>query len=105
MIDPALPDRPEAALTDRLLRQFGGLCVAVLGLLAWWEARAHETAAAVLAGLAVLLGLLAVVMPRALAPLYNLLLAITFPIGLIVSNVTLAVGWMSPLVDKSPPPA
>ena len=92
MIDPQLrEDTP--AVTAKTLRQFGGLSLVILGSLACWQwyARHHETTALVLAAVALTLGLAGLVRPETIRPVFTVLVAITTPIGRVVSLILLAV--------------
>jgi hypothetical protein len=88
--------------TPRLLRQFAVLWLVALGLLAglqgWlWE---RWAVAAVLAALAVGAGVPGVLWPRAVRWLYVGLCGATFPVGWVVSHLTLALvfyGLLTPL--------
>ncbi|HXG08244.1 MAG TPA: hypothetical protein VNK04_00480, partial [Gemmataceae bacterium] len=93
MIDPHLDDHASVATTDRTLRQFAGLCLLFFGGLACWEyfGRGHPTAALVLAGLAAVLGLGGWAWPRGIRPVFVTAMALTFPIGWVISRVLLAV--------------
>jgi hypothetical protein len=92
MIDPSIPQHQQA-ISERTLRQFGLLCLGVLGAWAYWEGFHRERVVwfVGLASLGVLLGLLGLLRPQALRPLFSVLMAITLPIGVVVSNVILAV--------------
>jgi hypothetical protein len=94
-----IPRNPES----RTLRQFAALCLVVFGGLACLE-YFHErpVAAAVLAALAMALGPLGLVRPRAVRGVFVGWMMLAFPIGWIVSHVVLAfvyygvftpVGW------------
>jgi len=92
MIDPSTP-RHEQPISERTLRQFGLLCLGVLGAWAYWEGFQHERVGSFVgfACLGVSLGLLGLLRPQALRPLFGLLTAITLPIGVVMSNLMLAV--------------
>jgi hypothetical protein len=77
---------------DRQLREFGLIALVALPLLGWlWHLT--ETAVWTLAALGVVAGLLGLVSPRALRLPYLGLTLLTFPIGLVVGEVTLFVGF------------
>jgi hypothetical protein len=73
------------------LRQFGGLCVAVFGALALWRWLAHDQtfAATVLALVAATCGVLGLLAPRLLWPMFVGLSIVAFPIGWLVSRAIL----------------
>ena len=65
--------------TSRQLRQFGGLCLMALPLLAWiWSG--NLTVIATFAGVGLLIGIVAGVYPKGILPLYVGLMLITAPI-------------------------
>jgi hypothetical protein len=77
---------------DRHLRQFGLIALVALPMLAWlW--RLNETGFWACAALGVVAGLLAIVQPRALRYPYLALTILTFPIGLVVGEVVLFIGF------------
>ena len=65
----------------------------VLGGLAGWEwlTGGNRTLALVAAGLGVLIGTVGLARPATIRPLFGGLMAITYPIGWVVSHVVLAV--------------
>ena len=86
----------------RILRQFGliGLMAfAALATMAYWHVglfrplspEAARWSVYVLAALAAYSGLFAAVMPRGLRPLYVLLTIVSYPIGVVVFHVVMAV--------------
>jgi hypothetical protein len=77
----------------RTLRQFGGLCVVFFGGLAAWNLFAHADSrtAAILGVLAAVAGLLGLVAPGVLRPIFVGALIVAFPIGWVVSRVILVV--------------
>jgi hypothetical protein len=101
MIDPHVrEDTPE--ITGRTLRQFAALCVLLTGGLAIWSGVAHgHVGRALVLGLgAAVLVLVGAFRPEALRPLFALLVAVTTPIGRVVSILLLAVlfyGVFTPL--------
>ncbi len=93
-----LPLRP----SDRALRQFAGLCLAVFGGMAAWQyfVRHNPVAAAILAGLALAVGPLGLARPRAVRPVFVAWMVVAFPIGWAVSTALLAAlfyGVFTPL--------
>ena len=83
------------------LRQFGGLCLAVFGLLAWhWLGRGASLAgwtAALLAGL----GAAGVAHPPLLKPVFVGWLVLVFPVGWLVSRVLLLAIWLGLFVPMA----
>lgn len=76
--------------TARTLRQFAGLCVLFGGGWAaarWWQG--DETAAAVLGALCLAAAVLGAVAPMLLRPVFVGWMVLVFPIGWVVSRVTL----------------
>jgi hypothetical protein len=96
MIEPPLSD-DEPAVTARTLRQFVLLPMAMLGGSAGWQALVkHDTRfAAILAGVAIVVGVVGLPRPERVRPFYSMLLALSHPIGRIVSVVVLAVLYYS----------
>jgi hypothetical protein len=101
MIDPQLhEDTP--AVTGRTLRQFAALSLVIFGGLAAWQGLAKQrlVAAAVLAGVALLVGAVGLARPERIRPVFSVLIAITTPIGRVVSLVLLGAmfyGVFTPL--------
>jgi hypothetical protein len=91
VIDPPLPDRPEAQLSSRTLRQFAGLWLVVFAGLGSWQAyfRHRWTWALIFAGLAVVIGPLGLVKPRAIRPLFVAAKTVTHPVGWLITNLIL----------------
>jgi Saxitoxin biosynthesis operon protein SxtJ len=91
MIDPELRER--AVVTPRLLRQFAGLSLLLFGSLSLVEAfgRHRGGLAIVYALLAVGVGLPGLVRPTSIRPIFTMAVALTTPIGRIVSRLLLAV--------------
>jgi hypothetical protein len=79
--------------TEKTLRQFAGLCLVIFGLAAvvQLEFRHHPTAAMVYGVLALVLGPLGLVAPRALRPVWVAWMVVAFPVGWLVSTVFLAI--------------
>lgn len=76
--------------TDRQLRQFGAICLFALPLFGWLWGGSWPT----IMWLAIAGGAMAVaglIVPAALKPIFLVLTIVTFPIGLVVSEVVLAV--------------
>ena len=96
MIEPRLSG-DEPAVTARPLRQFVLLSMAILGGLAGWQALAKHDArfAAILAGVAIVVAAVGLPRPERIGPIYSMLLALSRPIGRIVSVVVLAVLYYS----------
>jgi hypothetical protein len=77
----------------KMLRQFAGLFLVVfLGLAAWrvWQGHA-DTWAAVLAGSALLVGVVGLAWPPAIRYLYTGWMIVAFPIGWTISHLVLAL--------------
>jgi hypothetical protein len=92
MIDPPLrEDGPQ--ITDRLLRQFAGLCVLLFGALSLIDryVRHRPARAVVFLLLAAAIGIVGLVRPRAMHLVFHTAMALTKPIGWVVSRVLLAV--------------
>jgi hypothetical protein len=84
------------------LRQFAGLWLLAFAGLACWQgfARGHAAAAAVLAALAVAVGVPGLVWPRAVRPVFVGGMVLAFPVGWAVAQVTMAFlfyGLLTPL--------
>jgi hypothetical protein len=77
----------------KTLRQFAGLWLACFGGLALWEGliRRHASASAVFLTLALAIGPLGLVWPKVLRPIYASWMVLTFPIGWLISQLTLAL--------------
>ena len=81
--------------TRRELRQFAWICLAgllLVGLILRWRWGLH-TAPMVLWILGPAIAVIGLVVPAALKPLYIGLMVITYPIGWVVSHVTLAIAY------------
>ena len=91
MIDPLLREDHSVSTSNRTLRQFAVLWFVFLGGLACLEGFGRErwTASYVLGGFAVTVGLVGLVSPQTIRPLFVGLTAITYPIGWVVSKVLL----------------
>jgi hypothetical protein len=104
MIGPKFPDEVPTGVADRTLRQFAGLCVVFFGgLFAWGYYRqgGHpSTAAWVALGLALVVGLPGLAAPAWIRPVYLGIMAITQPIGHVMSYVLLGLiyyGTVTPI--------
>jgi Saxitoxin biosynthesis operon protein SxtJ len=101
MIDTQLhEDSP--SVTGRTLRQFAALCLVILGGMGYWQSqvRGHQTVGAVLGTVGVVLALVGLAKPEAIRPVFSGLVAITLPIGRVVSIVLLGLlfyGVFTPL--------
>jgi hypothetical protein len=77
---------------DRMLRQFSALWIVFFGALAARQYHhQHQTAALILAVLAVTLGPLGIVLPRAMKPIFIGWMYLAYPIGWVVSRVVLGL--------------
>lgn len=88
---------------QKTLRQFGFIAFFAFGALGGWtlwrssilgfelSPGTAQTVGGVLAGLGVLAGVLALVAPKAVKPLFVGMTLLTFPIGFVVSHVILAL--------------
>ena len=88
--------------TPRMLRQFAGLWLAILGGLALWRGIQHGWAVGsiAVAVITVAVGVIGWLWPRAIRPLFVGCMVLTFPIGWVVSRVILALiffGLFTPL--------
>ena len=81
------------APTPRMLRQFGGIWLVFFGANAAWQGFHHERhgLALALALLAVTIGPLGITAPRLIRPVFIGSMALTYPIGWIVSRVMLGI--------------
>ena len=88
--------------SDRILRQFGIIALAAFGVLAVsaWSGRltfsaglgsSRLTATAIFASLAIFSLLAALIVPRANLPLYLGMTVVSYPVGLVMSYVIMAV--------------
>ena len=93
MIDPHIDDHAPVSTSTSTLRQFAGLCLLIFGGLAGWEyvGRDHQRLALLFAGLAVVLGCGGLAWPRGIRPVFVTAMALTMPIGMVVSRVLLGV--------------
>ena len=78
---------------DRVLRQFAAAWLVIL--LAWaaqqWFGRGHQTAALVLTALAVVVGGAGLAVPQTVRWIYIGCMIVAFPVGWVISLVTLGV--------------
>jgi len=80
--------------SSRQLRQFGGLCLVALPLLAWlWSG--SSTVIAILLLIGSLIAIVAWVYPKAIAPLFVGLMLITMPIGMVVGELAMFLIYMT----------
>ena len=77
--------------SDKMLRQFAGLCLVVFGSLAAWRWFHGNTTVwtQLLAGFAVVVGVTGLLVPRAVKPIFVGWMIAAFPIGWVVSRVAL----------------
>jgi hypothetical protein len=94
VIDPELPEESPDHLSERTLREFAGLCLAIFGAffaVSWYRHRDGPSPAGWVAGaLAVLAGAQGLVRPNTLRPVYFLAMALTRPIGHLIGVGLLA---------------
>ena len=93
MIDPKLRDDDSIATTDRLLRQFAGLWLAIFGGMSLLEltVRHRDGRALVLGLVALAVGPLGLARPQAIRAVFKGALLVATPIGWMVSRVVLMV--------------
>ena len=93
MIDPHIDVQAPVSTSHSTLRQFAGLCLLIFGGLAGWEyvGRDHQSVALLFAGLAVVLGGGGLIWPRGIRPVFVTAMALTMPVGVVVSRVLLGV--------------
>jgi hypothetical protein len=100
MVDPELTE-DEPVASARVLRQFAGLWLAIVGGLSAWSLYRGDAGRAIgLAVVALVIGPLGLARPMAIRPFFSLLLTLTRPIGAIVNWVILAImfyGLFTPL--------
>jgi saxitoxin biosynthesis operon SxtJ-like protein len=92
VIDPQLIEEAPA-ITNRTLRQFAGLLVVVFGAIVAWRLWRHPgmTVGTWLGGVAILTGFVGLVQPAWMRPIFATLVALTSPIGRIVSFLILSL--------------
>ena len=100
MIDPEFPDRTPP-VDERMLRQFSGVCLAVCGTAAIWQTVQGRTwRAAVFGVIALGVGGVGVVAPRAVRFVFGLVNGVTKPVGIVVTRLVLGAlffGVFSPI--------
>ncbi len=112
MIDPLLP-HAQPPDSSRTLRQFAGLWMVFFGVLAAWQGlgRGNEGWAWALGGTGLVVGLVGLVRPAAIRPIFKGALKLAFPVGWLVSNLLLTllffllfvpIGLLSRLVGRDP---
>jgi hypothetical protein len=104
MIGPQFPEEVPVPVTDSTLRQLAGLCVAIFGALFAWSGYRHHgaptTAAYVGLVFTLVVGLPGLVHPPSIRPVFLTLMAVTKPIGHIVSTGLMALiyfGLLTPI--------
>jgi hypothetical protein len=104
MIGPQFPDENPPKVSITMLRQFAGLCVGIFGLLfavSWYRHDSVPTVAAwILVAIAAFVGLPGMIYPSLVRPVYLGLVAVTRPIGHLMSLVVLGFiyyGFLTPL--------
>jgi hypothetical protein len=104
MIGPEFPEEVPTRVPERTLRQFAGLCLAIFGglfALSWYRHQHAPNLAGWIAGaMAMLIGMLGLIRPNAIRPVYLGAMALTKPIGHVVGLALLAVvyyGMLMPL--------
>jgi hypothetical protein len=77
--------------SDKMLRQFSGLCILFFGAIAARQEFHHHrhTAALIFLLLAVTIGPLGLIAPRAVKPIFVGWMAVAYPIGWLVSRIVL----------------
>ena len=97
MIDPELKDDGHGRATDATVRQFAALCGLALGGAAvrdlWF--RGATTRGSLFAAAAVAMAAAGLVRPKTIRPLFSGALALTMPIGMVVSAALLAVMYFA----------
>lgn len=92
MIDPQLSQNGPATASSKTLRQFAALCLVVFGGLAWaGYSHGKLTGPIIFSTLAVTLGPLGLIKPEAIRPVFAGCMKLAHPIGLVVSQLVLAV--------------
>jgi hypothetical protein len=89
MIDPQLPEEAPVALPQAQLRQFAGLLLVILGGLFAWSLYRHQGKPTVVSAVglivALAVGLPGLVRPTSIRPVFLTAVAVTRPIGHVVS--------------------
>jgi saxitoxin biosynthesis operon SxtJ-like protein len=93
MIDPHIDDHAPVSISHSTLRQFAGLCLLIFSGLTGWQYFGYnqQRLALIFAGLAAVLGFGGLVWPRGIRPVFVTAMALTMPIGWVVSHVLLGV--------------
>ena len=83
--------------SEKMLRQFAGLCLVVFGTLAAWRWFSGNTGiwTQVLAAFAVVVGVTGLLVPKAVKPIFVGWMIAAFPIGWVVSRVALGDDLLS----------
>ncbi len=104
MITPQFPDETPSKVPITTLRQFAGLCVGIFGLvfaMSWYRHDSVPTVAAwILVAIAAFVGLPGLFYPSLVRPVYLGLVAVTRPIGHVMSLVVLGFiyyGFLTPV--------
>jgi hypothetical protein len=104
MIDPQLYEDGPGAVTARMARQFAGMCVLIFGAafaLSWYRHEGRPTTIAWVAGaVALLIGLPGLVYAPYIRPFFMAAVAVTRPIGHVVSIALLGLlyyGLLTPM--------
>jgi hypothetical protein len=101
VIAPAFPPEDAPAVPARIVRQFSALCIAISAMLlvsSWLRHGGRPSAVAcTIAGLALLVGVPGLIRPAAIRPIYVAAMAVTRPIGHLVSAFSLALIYFGPL--------
>jgi hypothetical protein len=93
MIDPELSEHAET-VTAKTLRQFALMCLVFFGAIAVWQyLHARPTRAIVAGALAVVLGGTGLLKPEAIRPLFQFLMWVTRPIGVIMTKLILRIAY------------
>ena len=94
MINPQFPDETPAPVSRRMLRQFAALCFGIFGLLfvlSWHKHGGVTARALVAAAIAMLVGLPGLIWPSYIKPIFLGVMAVTQPIGHVMSTILLGV--------------
>jgi len=79
--------------TSRQLRQFGGLCLVLLPLVAWFWSASQPVVIA-LAGIGLLIFMTAWLHPKAISPLFVGLMLVTVPIGVVLGELAMLLIYL-----------
>lgn len=105
MIGPQFPEETPATVPDSTLRQFAGLCLAIFGgLFAWsWYRHGGAPTAAAWVGLAfaLIVGPIGLIRPAAIRPVFLAIMAVTLPIGHVISTVLMGLIYFVVLTPLS----